>query len=84
MVLSLAGGDAVSEKKKSRQSTDYKNQFNYSNYDSLRVVVPKGRKADIEAAIGKGKVNRRINELLCHDIGMSWEEWSIKEGAPDE
>ncbi|HIQ83848.1 MAG TPA: transcriptional regulator, partial [Candidatus Pullichristensenella stercorigallinarum] len=32
-----------------KKSTRYKNRYNAENYDSLRIVVPKGRKAEIEA-----------------------------------
>ena len=34
---------------KGKASTKAKNKYNAANYDSLRIVVPKGRKADVEA-----------------------------------
>ncbi|MGN1021243.1 MAG: hypothetical protein ACI4O7_12830 [Aristaeellaceae bacterium] len=46
-------------------------------YDRIQLVVPKGRKVDIEAyAKARGEsVNGLINDLLCTALGMSEEEW---------
>ena len=46
-------------------------------YDRIQLVVPKGRKADIEAyAKAHGEsVNGLINDLLCTALGMSDEAW---------
>ena len=66
---------------KGKSSTRAKNKYNAANYDSLRIVVPKGRKADIEAhAQSKGEsVNGLVNALLRDDMGMSAEEWKGSE-----
>lgn len=53
------------------------NKYIKNNYDSLRIVVPKGRKADVEAhAKRKGEsINGLVNALLRADMGMSDSEW---------
>ena len=60
-----------------KKTTAYKNQFLQEKYDSLRIVVPKGRKADVEAhAKAKGEsVNGLVNSLLRADMGLTQEEW---------
>ena len=67
--------------KQGKKSTQYKNKYNRENYDALRIVVPKGRKGDIEAhAQKKGKsVNRLVNSLIREDMGLTDEQW---EGEP--
>ena len=60
-----------------KKDTAYKNQFLQEKYDSLRIVVPKGRKADVEAH-AKAKVesvNGLVNSLLRADMGLTQEEW---------
>lgn len=49
-----------------RKSTEYKNRYNASNYDNLRIVVPKGRKATVEAIAARHgvSVNGLVNRLL--------------------
>lgn len=48
----------------------YNNKYNATNYDSLRIVVPKGKKAKIKAyADSRGEsingfVNRAIDETM--------------------
>ena len=53
------------------------NKYNAKNYDSLRIVVPKGQKAAIEAhAKAKGEsVNGLVNALLRAEMGLSDDEW---------
>lgn len=53
------------------------NKYIKNNYDSLRIVVPKGRKTAIEAhAQSKGEsVNGLVNALLRADMGLSEDEW---------
>lgn len=48
-----------------------------ANYDELKIRVPKGRKADVDAhAKSKGEsVNGLVNALLRADMGLSDEEW---------
>lgn len=53
-----------------KSSTKAKNKYNANNYDSLRIVVPKGEKAIIQAfASSKGEslnafVKRAIKETM--------------------
>ena len=59
------------------------NKYIKKNYDSLRIVVPKGRKAEIEAyarAAGES-VNGLVNALLRERLGQSEDEW--KRGESD-
>lgn len=57
--------------------TEYKNKYNAENYDSLRIVVPKGRKQTVEAyAKGRGEsINGLVNSLLRNALGFSEIEW---------
>lgn len=58
------------DKKSKGKYTDYKNKYNAANYDSLRIVVPKGNKAKIKAYADNqdnsinGFVNRSINKIM--------------------
>ena len=66
-----------------KKSTRYKNRYNAENYDSLRIVVPKGRKAEIKAyarAAGES-INGLVNALLRERLGQSEDEW--KRGESD-
>lgn len=56
------------------------NKYNATKYDSLRIVVPKGRKTAIEAhAEGKGiSVNGLVNELLRKEMQLSEDDWKAK------
>lgn len=47
------------------------------NYDEIKIRVPKGRKADIEAhAKSKGEsINGLVNALLRADMGVAVEDW---------
>ena len=59
------------------------NKYIKKNYDSLRIVVPKGRKAEIEAyarAAGES-INGLVNALLRERLGQSEDEW--KRGESD-
>ena len=53
------------------------NKYNAANYDSLRIVIPKGQKQAVEAhAQGKGQsVNGLVNALLRADMGLTEDEW---------
>ena len=66
---------------KGKASTRAKNRYNSANYDSLRIVVPKGRKTAVEAhAQRKGEsVNGLVNALLREDMGLSEAEWKKAE-----
>lgn len=60
----------MAEEKTKGKYTDYKNRYNAENYDSLRITVPKGKKAKIKAyADSKGEsingfVNRAIDKAM--------------------
>ncbi|MBE5791617.1 MAG: hypothetical protein E7322_05600 [Clostridiales bacterium] len=72
------------ENSQGKASTRAKNKYNAANYDSLRIVVPKGRKADIEAfAKEQGEsVNGLVNGLLRNAMGLTEEDW--KKNTDDE
>lgn len=67
----------------SKAQTKAQNKYISKAYDRLNLVVPKGRKADVEAhAKAKGEsVNGLVNNLLRTDLGMTEEEW--KERLPE-
>lgn len=67
---------------KGKASTRAKNKYNAENYDSLRIVVPKGRKHDIEVhAKGKGEsINALVNGLIRADMGITEHEWKKESG----
>lgn len=56
----------MAEEKAKGKYTDYKNKYNADNYDSLRIVVPKGKKAKIKAyADSKGEsINGFVNKAI--------------------
>ena len=56
------------------------NKYMSKAYDSLRIVVPKGRKSTIETyAREHGQsVNGLVNSLLQRELGLSDEEWKEK------
>lgn len=57
--------------------SEINNAYAKKAYDSLRIVVPKGRKNDVEAhAKSKGEsVNGLVNALLRADMGYTDDEW---------
>lgn len=70
---------------KGKATTRAKNKYNAANYDNLRIVIPKGRKADVEAhAESRGlSVNGLVNELLREDMKIEKTEWKKEENASD-
>ncbi len=64
-----------------KTSAAAKNRWNKKAYDQLRIVVPKGRKDDIEAfAASKGQsVNGYVNALIRENMGVSEEDWKRRE-----
>ena len=62
------------------------NKYIKNNYDSLRIVVPKGRKSAIEAhAKSKGEsVNGLVNALLRADMGLTESEWKAADMTEGE
>ena len=71
------------ENLKGKASTRAKNKYNATNYDSLRIVVPKGRKEEVEVfAKGQGEsVNGLVNRLLRETMGKTEEEWKQAAGS---
>ena len=72
----------MSEKKplseaRKRANKKWNDENMTKKYDRIQLVVPKGRKADIEAfAKGKGEsVNGLMNLLLYQAMGISAENW---------
>lgn len=65
------------ESSQGKASTRAKNKYNAANYDSLRIVVPKGRKAEVEAFAKERdeSVNGLVNNLLRNAMGKSEEDW---------
>ena len=64
-----------------KTSAAAKNRWNKKAYDQLRIVVPKGRKDDIEAfAASKGQsVNGYVNALIRESMGVSEDDWKRRE-----
>lgn len=64
-----------------KTSSAVKNRYNAKVYDRIQIVVPKGRKAAIEAhAKSKGEsVNGLVNALLREDMGLTEDEWKAEE-----
>ncbi len=65
-----------------KASTRAKNRYNAANYDSLRIVVPKGRKAEVEAFAKERdeSVNGLVNNLLRNAMGKTEEDWKKSAG----
>lgn len=63
-----------------KTSSQVKDRYNAKAYDEIKVRVPKGRKAEIEAAVqAEGvSVNGLINRLLREYLQKSEEEWNEK------
>lgn len=70
----------------SRTSSTVKNRYRAKAYDRIDVVVPAGRKADIEQyAKGHGeKTNGLIGRLLRQELNMSQEEWKARPTSPQD
>lgn len=64
-----------------KTSAAAKNRWNKKAYDQLRIVVPKGRKDDIEAfAASRGQsVNGYVNALIRENMGVSESDWKRRE-----
>lgn len=73
----------ISEARK-RANKKWNDENMAKKYDRIQLVVPKGRKSDIEAyAKTKGEsVNGLMNTLLCDALGMSSDDWKRTDTAP--
>ena len=69
----------------SKPTNAVKDRWNAKNYDDLRVRIPKGRKADVEAYAAQHdvKINSLINALLMKTLNMTEEEWKNAPGIQD-
>jgi len=61
----------------SKPTNAVKDRWNAKAYDDLRIRVPKGRRADIEAYVKERglSTNGVVNQLLREFLGMSEEDW---------
>lgn len=69
----------------SKPTNAVKDRWNAKNYDDLRIRIPKGRKADVEAyAVSQGAtINGLVNAYLRDALGLSEEAWK-KSSLGDE
>lgn len=53
------------------------NKYVKNNYDSLRIVVPKGRKETVQALADEANesINGFVNALLRNAAGLAEDEW---------
>ena len=60
-----------------KTSSQVKDRYNAKAYDEIKIRVPKGRKAAVEAhAKGKGEsVNGLVNALLRADMALTEDDW---------
>ena len=60
-----------------KSSSKVKDRYNAKTYDEMKIRVPKGRKADVEAyAKAQGEsVNGLVNNFLRNAVGLSEEDW---------
>lgn len=65
-------------RKPNPKNIEYKNDYNSRKYDRMTLMVPKGRKQDIDAwAEGKGckSTNLYISGLIRTDMQLTEEDW---------
>ncbi|MEA4898941.1 transcriptional regulator [Bacillota bacterium Meth-B3] len=67
------------EDQQGKSSTRAKNKYNAANYDSLRIIIPKGQKATVQAAAEAAgeSINGYVNGAVLARMGL--EEWTAKE-----
>ena len=60
-----------------KTSSKVKDRYNAKAYDEMKIRVPKGRKAEVEAyAKEKGEsVNGLVNSFFRSALGITEEEW---------
>jgi len=60
-----------------RTSSKVKDRYNAKTYDEMKIRVPKGRKAEVEAyAKSQGEsVNGLVNNFLRNALGVTESEW---------
>lgn len=77
------GGVLYLSETKGKAATRAKNRYNTNNYDSLRIVVPKGQKATVKAAADEAgeSINQYTQGALLARMGLS--EWP-QDGPAEE
>ena len=67
-----------------KTSNAVKDRWNAKAYDDLRIRIPKGRKAAVEAYARSGgeSINSLVNALLREKLGLTEEEW--KRGGDED
>ena len=62
------------------------NRYMAKAYDNLRIVVPKGRKAEIEAYAREHGTNTNalVNLLLRKELGLDEAHWKKRDSNLDE
>ena len=75
---------ATSEARK-RANKKWNDAHLNERYDHLHVVLPAGRKANLDAFAREQGIstNGLVNSVLQRELGMSDEEWKAKEGEND-
>ncbi len=65
------------------KATQYKNRYNARAYDSLRIVIPKGQKATVQAAAdyAQESVNQYTQKALLERMGL--ERWPVLNAAQE-
>ena len=76
----------VEVEKMPKKQTNWTRAYNERAYDRLSITIPKGRKADVEAAAQQRglSVNGLVNMLLRDAAGLSEQEWNEKTAEPGE
>ena len=61
----------------SKPTNAVKDRWNAKTYDDLRIRIPKGRKADVEAYAAEqgATINGLVNSYLRSALSLSEEEW---------
>lgn len=69
-----------------KSRSEINNAYAKKAYDSLRIIVPKGRKQAVEAhAKAKGEsVNGLVNNLLRNEMQLTEEQWKAPPGNDGE
>lgn len=69
----------------SKAQTRAQNRYIAKTYDRLNIVVPKGRKQDIDSyAKSTGdSVNGLINSMLQERLGLTEEQWKAPPGEKE-
>lgn len=69
-----------------KTSTAIKDRWNAKAYDDLRIRIPKGRKAEVEAYVKANglTINGWVNKTMRETLGMTEEEWKASADTGEE